>query len=67
MKFRLYNKHAKDYVRNSSDVIVVFDLITWAYYAAANCITNLDGYTVEQQTELTTQSGEAIFLPIKNG
>lgn len=61
IKFRVYNKNAKDYVRESSCDIVIFDLITWAYYCSVNRLENIEHLVIEQFTGLYDKSNEAIF------
>lgn len=39
----------------------MFDLVTWAYFAAINRMERLDGYIVNQYTNLLDKTNEDIF------
>lgn len=61
MKFRLYNKNAKDFTRDCQDKIVSFDLVLWAQFAAANRLENLDSYTVQYSMGVNDKNGREIY------
>lgn len=48
IKFKIFNEKAKDYVRDDLNNVVIFDLITWAYYASVNRLENMDGLKIKE-------------------
>ena len=61
MKFRIWNKNSKSFVLNSENKIAMFDLVTWAYFAATNKMERLDSYIVNQYTNLLDKTNEDIY------
>ena len=61
IKFRVFNKNAKDFIRGNKKEVVHFDLILWAQYAAVNRLENLDNYIAQLFTGLLDMEDNEIY------
>lgn len=63
IKFRVWNKFAKDYIKNLEEEIVVFDLITFSWYVSKNRIYNLESYglIIQEFTGLYDKDNKPIY------
>ena len=58
---RIYNKNAKDFVRDGGNRIVYFDLINFSYYCSVNRLENLNDFIVQQFTGLFDKNNVPIY------
>lgn len=61
LKFRLWNKNAKDFIKDGGNRIVYFDLINFSYYCSVNRLENLNDYVVQQFTGLFDKNNVPIY------
>ena len=61
LKFRIWNKNAKDFVRDGGNRIVYFDLINFSYYCSVNRLENLNDFIVQQFTGLFDKNNVPIY------
>jgi len=60
IRFRAYNKNAKDFIRDDQGQISIFDLIAWARYATVNKLKNINHLIVQQSTGLLAKNEKEI-------
>ena len=61
LKFRVWNKNAKDFIRDGGNRIVYFDLINFSYYCSVNRSENLNDFVVQQFTGLFDKNNVPIY------
>lgn len=61
LKFRIWNKNAKVFVGGPNGHVAIFDLITFAYFASANRLENLDDFVIQQFTGLFDKNNVLIY------
>ena len=61
LKFRLWNKNAKDFIKDGGNRIVYFDLINFSYYCSVNRLENLNDLIIQQFTGLFDKNNVPIY------
>jgi uncharacterized phage protein (TIGR01671 family) len=60
--FKVWNKNTKEFVKDSSNVVVEFDLISWANYSSVNRLENLDDLVIVKCTNIRDKNGNWIYV-----
>lgn len=62
IKFRIYNRNAYSYTKDSNGNILLFNLLTWPKYCIDNGVSSLTYLTIEQFTGLKDKNSLEIYV-----
>ena len=60
IRFRAYNKNAKDFIRDGQDQISIFDFNSWGYYMFDNKLKNIDHLIIQLSTGFLAKNEKEI-------